>query len=325
MGVTVPADWNLASFGGDAERGNLRIDDPDGPRLELRWEQPKGDIDLESSVARFLEQLERQAQKKKEKFTLATNPMVLDANHGGREEMVNFGWSGEPGAVLAGQGWGVSWRCGECGRVVVAHLLGRGREKPDRVRRLAGDILATLDCHGHGGWQTWSVFGLRLEVPEEFRLSHARLLTGRIELEWVRPAPPPPRGWFRVAERVGVTRITAANLVLEGRSLAGVAQTDVARTYRKLRFNRGEAATIHGHEGWLLEGVLRDVRLLVRQWVLDRLLRRRTPRAQLRVWHCPTSNKLYGLCCAVAQDNGHICPDMLDSLECHDQTEQARP
>ncbi|MBV9467716.1 MAG: hypothetical protein JOZ57_00555, partial [Abitibacteriaceae bacterium] len=35
--VTLPSDWNLKTFGGDATKGDLRVDDADGPRLELRW------------------------------------------------------------------------------------------------------------------------------------------------------------------------------------------------------------------------------------------------------------------------------------------------
>jgi hypothetical protein len=38
MSATTPANWNLTRFEGDHKKGNLGVDDEDGPRLEMRWE-----------------------------------------------------------------------------------------------------------------------------------------------------------------------------------------------------------------------------------------------------------------------------------------------
>jgi hypothetical protein len=190
--VTLPEEWNLAVFAGNNEKGNLRVDDGDGPRLELRWEQPKGSPDLERSIEQFLDHLEKDAKKRGQPSRRAKDPKLVQRSRKRKSQLVNFGWVGERSEEIIGQGWGLGWQCAECGRVVVAHLIGRGLENPGRTQRLAAAVLDTLECHGSGGWRTWGAFGLQLELPEEFQLGRAKLMTGRIDLEWFK-APPPPR------------------------------------------------------------------------------------------------------------------------------------
>ena len=317
MSLLVPVEWNLASFSGDAATGNLRADDDEGPRLELRWEQPRGAVDLDRSIEKFIEGLERQAKKKKEPFKAISNPHVLKGVRPDKVKIVNFGWSGRGDSPIAGQGYGVAWECSTCGRVVVGHVMARGRERAEKVRGLASEVLSTLECHGKGGWQTWSVFGLRLEVPEEFQLSQAKLLTGRIEMEWMRPAPPPPRGWLETQERLRVTRVALANVLLERESLEQWTERNVARPDRRLKYGASEATQVHGHEAITRLGVERDPRRRLAPWLLDLALRRRTPPAQLQVWHCPESNKLYTVLCKLSTRNAHVCADVIDSMECH--------
>src|SRR4028118_743807 len=60
LSATTPVEWNLAQYAGNRVRGHLRVDDPDGPRLELLWEQPTKAVDLERSVDDFRNRLGRQ-------------------------------------------------------------------------------------------------------------------------------------------------------------------------------------------------------------------------------------------------------------------------
>lgn len=315
--VTLPADWNLASFGGDATKGDLRVNDADGPRLELRWEKPPKEIDLERSVEQFTTQLARNAKKKGEAFQLVENPHLLSKSRMSKAQLVNFGWVGERGASLAGQGWGTAWQCAACGRVVVAHLIGRGLEKQDKTQRLAVEIISSLECHGTGGWQTWSVFDLQLDVPEEFQLTRAKLLLNRLELAWAKPRPARLLGWMQSEQRIALQRIPVANLVLENESLEEWAQRAVARPDKRRRFGTAEKLTIHGHDAFLLYGALRDFRRRFVALALDRVLRRHTPPAELRVWHCAASNKIFALDCELAPVNEHVTEDVLSSLACH--------
>lgn len=317
MTVILPVDWNLASFGGNATSGNLRVDDGDGPRLELRWEQPKNAPNLERSITQFLDRLEREAKKKQQHFQAADHPHLVAKTRKRKGQLVNFGWTGESGDVPAGHGWGVAWQCGECGRVVLAHIIGRGLEKPEKVQKLASEVLTTLECHGSGGWQTWGLFGLRLEIPEEFQLARAKIVTGRIEIEWIRPRPPGPRGWTRHEERIRVWRMAAGNVVLDEETLEDWTVRVLAEPDKRRRFGEPEATMVHGHEAFLLYGVARHIRQRAVNWALDRLLRRRTPPAVLRVWYCAQSNKIFVLDTELSLSNAHVTNDVLDSLECH--------
>ncbi len=163
MTATLPANWNLASFGGGAVTGTLRVDDEDGPRLELRWEQPRTP-DLEHSVSRFVDTLARQAKKQKQPFTPVARPRLVSKSRRGEASGRQLRLDRRP------RGGGRAW----LGRVVAlrrlrardggAHHRARARAAR-KIQRLAGEILTSLECHGSGGWQTWSVFGLRVEVP----------------------------------------------------------------------------------------------------------------------------------------------------------------
>ncbi|MDQ3812654.1 MAG: hypothetical protein M3347_01730, partial [Armatimonadota bacterium] len=283
---------------------------------ELRWEQTKGTVDLERSITQFLNRLEREAKKKRRRFQAADHPHLVAKSRKRKAQIVSFGWTGEREDVLDGQGWGVAWRCEECGRIVVAHVIGRGLEKTEKVQKLAAEVLTSLECHGSGGWQTWSVFDLRLEMPEEFLLSRAKIVTGRIEIEWIRPRPPAPKGWTRRDERVAVRRLAAANVLLENETLEDWTERVQARPDKRRAFGAAAETTVRGHPALLLQGVPRHLRRRITEWCLNRL-RCRIPPAEMRVWHCEESNKIFVLDCELSPANAHVTQDVLDSLECH--------
>jgi hypothetical protein len=199
----------------------------------------------------------------------------------------------------------------------VAHVVGRGNEKRDRVQRLASEVLSTLECHGSGGWETWGVFDLLVEIPEQFQMANAKLLISRLEFEWVKPASPPPRGWVQQDERISLLRLPVANVVLENESLEKWANRVIARPHKRLSFGAPQEIKVHGHDALLLRGQPRNLKKRIGMWLLDRILRRQTPPAELRVWSCEDSNKIYALCCELSPRILHVTQDVLESLECH--------
>jgi hypothetical protein len=315
--VTLPADWNPRAFSGDHAKGNLRVADDDGLRLEVLWEQPRGTADVQRSVTRFMEQLEKDAKKKQQKFQLVEEPRVVNAERKGKLQLTNFGWLGERGDPVANQGWGVAWECPDCGRITVAHVLGRGQEKRDKVQQLAAEVLTSLECHGSGGWETWSVFDLQLEIPEIFHLATAKLLISRLEFEWVKPRPSGLFGWTKRPERITLLRVPVANVVLENETLEEWAQRSVTRPHKRYCFGAPAATTVHGHPAVLQRGRLRNLRNFLWLWLLDRLLRRRTLPVEMRAWQCEESNKLYALGSDITSLNEHVTEDVLESLQCH--------
>jgi hypothetical protein len=318
--ATLPHDWFMRSFGGSHTKGNLRIVDDEGLRLELLWEQPKVAPDVQSSIDRFLTGLEKEAKKKKQEFRVADHPNLVTKKGAQRTQLVNFGWIGEKGDPVASQGWGVAWECAHCDRIVVAHVVGRGNEASSKVQQLASEVLSTLDCHGNGGWETWSVFGFRLEVPEEFKLGRAKLLAGRLDLEWLRTPPTtllPVPTWAKNNERIAVQRVSAANVVLERESIADWIQRTLTRIDKKRAWNKPEVASTRGHDGIECRGRPRDLRQ--RLWTLaqHKVRKKAPPSIELRAWECTQSNKIFVLDTHLSAANAHVCNDVLDSLECH--------
>lgn len=320
QGVTLmtPADWNPASYGGDWDKGHLRVDDEDGPRLELRWETPRKSVDLARSVDDFLDALAKKAKKEKRGFEREGTARVVSPKRKRKAQLQSFGWRGDvQAAPNASQGYGVAWQCDECGRVLLAHILGRGQERPQKTLAIASDALGSMECHGSGGWATWSAFGMQLDVPEEFRLRVAKLLTGRIELQWTRPPEPGLLSALRRPDRLVVQRLSAANVLLERETLDAWTTRVLGEPDKRRRFGAPDATVVRGHDAFAMVGRFRDLRLGLRYLLGDKLGRRKTPPPQIVAWHCPVSNKLLVLDSEMSPSNAHVPGDVLDSLACH--------
>jgi hypothetical protein len=328
-GITLitPRDWNLATFGGTFRKGNLRLTDDEGVRLEMVWEEAKSTPNVARSIELLLQNIEREAKKKKHHFALAQNPKVLSKSrreHADKEQISSFGWIGDKAEPVA-HGWGAAWFCLTSNRVIVAHLPGRGTENPDKTRRLASEVLNSCVSHATGGWQTWSVFDLQLEVPEEFQLVSAKLQTGRLELDWERVKVPAMdqlfsfrelrQNWGRRPERVGLRRISAANVVLENETLEAWTGRVAAHMFKPFRFASPQPQTVLGRNGFEMKGAQRDLRSAIRLKILDIILRRQTPPPYARIWQDEEANKNFVLLFDLRSENAHVAADILDSIQ----------
>ncbi len=317
----VPQNWNPARFGGNRQKGDLRLDDEDGPRFELRWEQSGRGVDVAKSVAQFLERLEKEAKKRGEPFEVLTDVRLVSRSRKRKEQVTSFGWQGQAPAEmaenLAAQGFGVAWNCPHCERVTFGHIIGRNSDKRDKIERLSSEIFASLECHGSGGWETWSAFDLKLDVPEEFVLARAQLLLNKLELEWKRPQPAGLQGLGKRADRLVVRRLPIANVLLENQTLDEWAERVLRPGHKTLLLGAPQATIVRGHEALLFEGKTRDLRARLRGWFFDFVGRRRTPPAQIWAWHCPDSNRLWVLETELCPANAHVAGDVQESLGCH--------
>ena len=184
----LPASWNPGKFSGKRNNGDIRVDDEDGTRLELRWEETRKTPDVARSIENFLNQLEKSAKKRGETFQIDENAHTVSKGRKRKEQVTSFGWIGAPGAQTS-CGYGAAWSCPVCNRVTFAHVLGHANDKPGKIMRLAGEILGDMECHGEGGWDTWGAFDLQLEIPTQFELKSAQLQLNKLDIEWVRPRP----------------------------------------------------------------------------------------------------------------------------------------
>lgn len=317
--LTLPPYWSLASFAGDRAKGNFRITDEDGTRVEVVWETPKGTPNLERSIENLSKSWEKEAKKKKQNFSLANNPPIVLKTRQKKEQLINFGWKGDSKDPMAAHGWGVGWHCAECGRVVVAHMIGRGRETSGTAQRLASEIFSSMECHNHGGWDTWNVFGFQVDIPENFALKLGKLQTGKIEMEWENPRPADwwmtPKWWGRRPERIGVQRLSAANLVLIDQDMETWAKRMVPRCNKKYLFTFDEDNSTD-EQIWFT-GKTWNLRQRLSETVWQILLRR--PRQEIRatVWRDENDNKLLFAFFDLTSQNAHVQDDVLDSIATH--------
>ena len=312
----LPDSWNPGKFAGKRASGDIRVDDEDGTRLELRWEETKKTPDVEKSVANFLKQLEKNAAKNKQEFQIDENAHTVSKGRKRKDQVTSFGWIGAPGAQTS-CGYGAAWSCPVCNRVTFAHVVGHAGDKPGKIMRLAGEILSDMECHGEGGWDTWGAFDLQIEIPTEFELKSAQLLLNKIDIEWVRPRPVGLYGWGRRAERLRLMRFPVANVLLDGKSLVEWSDWNIQHKNKQLALRDASEEEINGHEGLFYRGPVKDLKQRVGVWFFDTVLRRRTPQGEVRVWNCPESNRLYALESEVSPVNAHVPRDVLDALACH--------
>lgn len=316
--TSVPAGWNPGKYSGTRARGDLRVDDENGVRFELRWEESLKTPDVEKSVANFLQSLQKDAKKRKTTFEIIEDAKVVSRGRKNKQQVTSFGWIGDPKAETP-CGFGAAWFCPTCNRVTFAHIVGQPGEKVARIERLAPEILGPLECHGEGGWDKWSFFDFQLEIPTEFELSRAQILLSKIEMEWVRKRPVGIYGWGRRAERLKLWRFPAASALLGDLSLEDWTRFNLLDSHKQLVYSGpAEAGRVNGHDALRYEGRIKDPRQWVPVWFFDKLLRRVTPRPTLQVWDCPVSNRIWALESEVSRANLHVGRQALDSLQCHE-------
>ena len=313
--LQVPADWNPGKFGGNRDKGELRVDDENGVRLELRWEK-SANANVERSVENFLKTIEKDAKKRKSEIAALENLHFVSKHKRGKEQIQNFGWRGDAQSP-ASCGFGVAWHCPTCERVVFAHLLGQKGENPKNVEKIAANVFPTLECHGEGGWETWSAFELRAEIPVEFVLFKAQFLVNKVELEWIRPKPTGIYGLGRRAERLKIARFPVANVLLDGKTLEEWSEWNLGSKNKQLALEKGEETEFNGHQAWRARGGVKDLRIRASIWFFDFILRRKTPKGEVLAWQCPQSNRLFSFESEVSVVNSHVPDGVLESLECH--------
>jgi hypothetical protein len=312
----IPEGWNPGKFSGNRLNGDLRVDDENGVRFELRWETSKKTPDVEKSVANFLTTLEKEAKKRKAPFKRVDDAKVVSKSKKRKDQVTSFGWIGDDAAQTT-CGFGAAWYCPQCDRVTFAHIVGQANEKPGKIERLAGEILGPLECHSEGGWDSWSLYDLKIDIPTEFELARAQLLLNKVELEWIRPRPVGLYGWGRKAERLKLSRFPVASVLLADQSLKDWAYWNVREKQKLLKLGIAEETRVNGHEAVLFQGGAKDPRVALTVWLFDKALRRRTPPGEIRVWNCDVSNRIWAFEHEVSPVNLHVAVDVLDSLECH--------
>ena len=294
--VRVPRDWDMGAITSEEKGGYLRLDGPDGPRLEVKWHSPSGFVDLNKTVEDYLKQITRSRRRRKQSIEIERDIKVVSKRKVGKDILQTFTWQAEQRA------YGAVWLCKQCGRVVITQVLGPVDDRG--LRKLAEKVIATVTDHPTDGWKTWAAYDFMVAVPEDFTLKSQKMMAGLMEFSFVHDT-----------EKVTAARWGMANVALGGESLEEWARQQLGKTLRQYG-PKSEPTEHRGH----CTLALRGERLLLFQGI-QRFLRRMFDRRyadQLRgyVWHCEAENKIYVVYAYLDRANYDLAEQMRDRIVC---------
>ncbi len=275
-GITfdVPKDWNLGSVTSDPNRkkdsGYLRLDDSQIARVEVEWRPSHEGISISRLVSRYLENLEKKANKVRATFKVNRKVGLVkfkDVDF----DYECFIWEADYRA------YNLAIKCKACGRVVVLRVLSR---LDDNVEKVAAKILYSLEDHSKGGRNFWGIYDLACWVPDDLMLEEYSLKSGHIQLEFQREK-----------NSFSIDCISLANILLKGISTIEWHSDFFKKKLRDLNCSYKEIQ-FQGHPGIEILGVPKN------RW--KRLFKplpwvERKPRLFLKgkTWYCEDSNKIF--------------------------------
>ena len=275
MGVTlsVPEGWSPVSVSGEGEQGYLKVVSPDTRHLEVKWEKPKGVVSVPDALNRYLEKLKKTARKTRTELVVKERPRGMHHVRPASQAPVTYSWKADRKAI------GCIWHCSECGRLVIAEMVGA----LDDDLSLAPELLRNLQDHGEGDWNIWALYGLVVPVPSAYRLEKQSLMTGHQRF-LLRSG-----GATVQADRWGL-----AEIALRG---AGVREWYESRERGPLAkyAYRVEETEVHGHPAYRFTG--RDRIPMAVMKLLKAPATMIWPRFGFHglLWHCPHSNRIHAV------------------------------
>jgi hypothetical protein len=296
ISALVPDDWSLAEIGGDFQSGRLRLDDADMTRLWVKWSSSQ--VDFEKELDRYLANLSKKARRGTT-VTTRKGLRTISRRRKPDKRIIGFEWesSGPTGHVLA---QGCAWRCRTCNRTVVSQVMALPSED---VGALAHRVLDSMQDHDLQGRHTWALYGLVLSMPKEFLLQRQELMSYYMEL-----------AFSSGKQTVRVERWGMASMLLADKSLAEWARENNKK--RKGVSLEMQPQPAFGHDGLALVGHTRRPLQGIRTGA--RRLVGLKPAQDFfgQVWHCPASNRIYGVEGAGLADSA-LVREVSESIVCH--------
>lgn len=321
----LPPDWNVTGFSLSTKDGYLKVDSPGTMFVQVRWTDPHHEArartlfewgyrlwkkrrnrdganespvftppNLRAMLDHFLAETGRQAKRGKQVFDCKVKPETSEAN--GERTAHNFAWTG------GGQGQGKIWHCRVCGRVFMAQVVGQGR---DPIAAVAAQMFGSLCDHAQQGWNTWALYDLVAGIPDDFRLTDQKLMSGYLKLEFTR------RGGERIrVERWGLANVSRRKFTLKEwlRESAGA---------RDCRVTYDEDFTVQAHAAARATGRIHnplDWAAALRESVGTRRI---ASLYDACAWECAETNKLYAIQVWHHKGTSGLLEEAAARCECH--------
>ena len=282
LSLHTPHAWNLVAFSGERAQGSLRMDNGEttgtATGVEIRWSHIKGritDADMEKRLERYFAGIRRSVKRQKLDVDAKTKTLT-DERHLERDLSRTFSWKADRRAV------GRIWHCTECGRLVIAQVVGA----QGGLSAIAPDVLRSIQCHpSDADWQTWSLYDLLTQVPADYALrGKPQLMNIYVQLMF---------GRGQSADTLSVEQWGVANVQLRGAYLDEWFRQKNAAHESALRYAAQEV-TVQGHAALLLSGWRGGLGYWMTQ-AGPHLAKLQIPATHFSacLWECPHSNKIF--------------------------------
>lgn len=318
--LSVPGDWSFSAFGGDWQKGSFRVDAPADTFVELEWSRATGKPNLKKEFDASIARMRGKLKRARGSIEVKEKPGALAGVRQGGGVPLTFSLRGDSLA------YGALWHCAECGRLVLAKVVGPARES---LGPLAHAVLDSIQDHGDDEGVLWSVYGFSFRAPADLRLVKQSLRSGHLALEFVRvrasaagrfPLPLPGLSGLETEDRrrtLAVERWGLADVILRRDGFQTWVMGALWPRMKSFDYGR-ESAEVHGHEAVRLQGRRAGVRALLKR--LPSLLLRRDPVDALRgcAWVCPESNRIFAVLATGGRDEApELAEAVASSIECH--------
>jgi len=281
--IETPRAWELGAVTGDGRKGYFRLDDADMPRVEARWQSRGAAESVHAMAERYLKKAGlsgAEADDKVERDLRLARPEGIETEF--------FITHGEPNAMH------MAARCRDCGRLALLRVFYRDGESLEPV---TARLFGSYRDHARDRKMPWSLYGLRIEVPEDYILLRHSIRAGRVELEFAGKRA-----------RAVAARVALAEIVLKKSSLLEWLKKDSKGWWPACEpafaeKKRGEHAGVEvsGRERSLARGILGRLRV-----------------ARGVAWHCQPANALYVARWFGREENVPEFAAFADSFLCHE-------
>lgn len=250
-----PADWEIGKIG----LRYLMLETETGPVMEVKWNPVKGRFSPKAHLRRLAALHHRKLRK-----TFRKQPLPA----AWAEALASFDATGFRWRAKSVAGRGAITYCRHCRTAALIQFLSKPSDRSDsRIRKL----LASFRDHSDSGVVTWSVFDIRAEVPDHYRLKSHRFDAGEFELVF-----------SSAKQQMTLHRWSPASILLQRYKLEELAQA-------RMDLGAKQASALKTAGPGVVEG---DIRPSSR-WALWKYRLQRKPSYRcIRVWHAAEKNRI---------------------------------
>lgn len=294
VSLRVPEDWTLTKVSREGESGYLRADSLEGLYIHVKWSEKKGVVSIPDSFETYARDLKKNARKQRLEIEFKLKPRSLAGVRRAADAPLTYTWSSDQKAL------GLIYHCGECRRLVIAEVVG----PPGADFSGAAAMLASIEEHGHDGWNTWGVHGLHARVPEAFHLERQTMVTGHVMLR------------FRCRSRLLILQQWGlANVVLKGTDVAEWFEYQERSRLGRYAYRR-ERSPFRGHEAFWMSGRDKIVPGIAKSIQHLTAFTRPSLGFHACVWRCDETNRIYAVS-AEHPRGDDLFEQVLQRLPCH--------